>query len=113
MPHRDTALIYKSHAASINVNSVTNSETMFSRRLLEILACGGIVVTNPGRAVTHYFRDYCHVVNSGEEARELLVRLRYGPSRDDMARAEAGAAYVRRNHTWEHRLEKISNVVNL
>ncbi|MBE7527736.1 glycosyltransferase family 1 protein [Betaproteobacteria bacterium PRO4] len=113
VPHRDTALIYKSHAASINVNSVTNSETMFSRRLLEILACGGIVVTNPGRAVTHYFRDYCHVVNSGEEARELLVRLRYGPSRDDMARAEAGAAYVRRNHTWEHRLEKISNVVNL
>ncbi|WP_292981735.1 glycosyltransferase family protein, partial [Nitrosomonas sp.] len=78
-----------------------------------LLACGGIVVTNPGRAVTHYFRDYCHVVNSGEEARELLARLRYGPSRDDMARAEAGAAYVRRNHTWEHRLKKISDVVNL
>lgn len=113
VPHRDTAQIYKSHVVSFNVNSVTNSETMFSRRLLEILACGGIAITNPGRAVDRYFRDYCHVVHSREEVVELLARLRYGPSRDDMARAEAGAAYVRRNHTWTHRLEEVCAAINL
>jgi hypothetical protein len=113
VPHRDTARIYKTHAVSINVNSVTNSETMFSRRLLEILACGGIMVTNPSRAVERHFRDFCHVVNTHEEARELFSRLRHGPSRQDLERAEAGAMYVRQHHTWEHRLEEICAVVKV
>lgn len=114
VPHRETAQIYKTHVASLNVNSVTDSETMYSRRLLEILACGGIVVTNPSRAVERYFRDHCHVVRTREEARELFSRLRQGgPSREDMARAEAGAIYVRNNHTWAHRLEEICNIVKL
>jgi spore maturation protein CgeB len=112
VPHRETANIYKSHIISINVNSVTSSETMFSRRLVEILACGGIAVTNPGRAVDRYFRDFCHVVQTHEEVQELFVRLRHGPSREDLDRAEAGARYVRENHTWAHRLEKICTVVN-
>jgi spore maturation protein CgeB len=108
VPHRETGQIYKTHVASLNVNSVTDSETMCSRRLLEILACGGIAVTNSSRAVARYFSDYCHVVSTREEARELFSRLRQGgPSREDMARAEAGAMYVRDNHTWAHRLEEI------
>ncbi|MGF6788701.1 CgeB family protein [Paraburkholderia sp. 35.1] len=113
VPHRETANVYKSHAVSINVNSVTSSETMFSRRLLEILACGGIAVTNPSRAVDRHFRDFCHVVNTYEETCDLFARLRHGPSRADLDRAEAGAKYVRENHTWAHRLEEICAVVNL
>ena len=111
--HRETAKIYKSHVISVNVNSVTDSETMCSRRLLEILACGGIAVTNPSRAVDKYFRDYCHVVNTREEAVELFSRLRYGLSAEDMARAAAGASYVKANHTWQHRLEEICSVVGV
>jgi spore maturation protein CgeB len=111
--HGETAGIYKSHVASVNVNSVTDSETMCSRRLLEILACGGIAVTNPSRAVDRYFRDYCHVVNTHEEAGELFSRLRHGPSQQDKERAEAGATYVRGNHTWAHRLEEICAVVKV
>lgn len=113
VPYRETARIYKAHAVSLNVNSVTDSETMCSRRLLEILACGGIAVTNPSRAVDRYFRDYCHVVATREAAREVFSRLRHGPSRDDMERAKAGAAYVRQNHTWAHRLEEICAVVGV
>lgn len=92
---------------------MTDSETMFSRRLLEILACGGILVTNPSRAVDTYFKDFCHVVNTREEAKELLGRLKYGPSQADMDRAAAGAEYVRENHTWEHRLDEMCSIVNL
>lgn len=113
VPHRETAQIYKSHVASINVNSITDSETMCSRRLLEILACGGIAVTNASRAVDRHFSAFCHVVRSPEEACELFARLRHGPSRDDMARAEAGATYVRQHHTWAHRLEEICNLVKV
>jgi len=113
VPHQETAQIYKAHAVSLNVNSVTGSETMYSRRLLEILACGGIAVTNPSRAVDRYFRDYCHVVDTREGALELFSRLRHGLSQDDMGRAEAGAAYVRNNHTWAHRLEELCAIVKI
>lgn len=113
VPHRETAQMYKSHAFSLNVNSVTDSNTMYSRRLLEILACGGIAVTNPSRAVDRYFRNYCHVVSTRDEVRELFSRLRHGPSREDMDRAEAGAMYVRKNHTWAHRLDELCAIVNI
>lgn len=111
--HRETARVYKEHALSINVNSVTGSETMFSRRLLEILACGSIAVTNPSRAIDKYFRDFCHVVTTREEARELFMRLKSGPSRNDLEKAEAGAMYVKSAHTWEHRLEEICEIANI
>ena len=109
--HRDTAHVYKSHVVSLNVNSVTGSSTMVSRRLLEILGCGGIAVTNGSRAVNRYFRDYCHVVSTREETVELFSRLRLGPSSEDLERAEAGARYVQSEHTWEHRLQEISEIV--
>ncbi|WP_233238552.1 glycosyltransferase [Bordetella sp. LUAb4] len=111
VPHRRTADIYKQHVISLNVNSVTASATMYSRRLLEILACGGIAVTNPSLAVARDFRDFCHVVDSTEQARELFARLRHGPAADDLARAEAGAAYVKQHHTWAHRLRDVCSVV--
>jgi len=113
VPHRDTGRIYKSHVVSVNVNSVTGSETMCSRRLLEILACGGIAVTNPSRSVDKYFRDFCHVASTQEEIHELLARLRFGPSREDLDRAEAGAHYVRAEHTWAHRLGDLCEITKV
>lgn len=113
VPHRETARVYKAHVVSVNVNSVTTSETMCSRRLLEILACGGIAVTNPSRAVNRYFSEYCHVVDTHEAAVELFSRLRHGPSGQDKERAAAGANYVRQHHTWTHRLEALVDVVNI
>lgn len=111
--HRATARIYKEHAVSLNVNSVVGSKTMYSRRLLEILACGGIAVTNPSRAVDKLFGDYCHVVSTREEAMELFSRLRFGPAKQDLERAEAGACCVKSAHTWERRLENICEVVSI
>ena len=55
LKYPDTAKIYKDYLVSLNVNTVTDSPTMFSRRLIEILACGGISVTNPSLAVERLF----------------------------------------------------------
>lgn len=107
MPHRQTAQIYKNYLVSLNVNTIEDSGSMYSRRLVEILACGGIAVTNPSPAVDRYFKDYCHVVHNAEEAISLFDRLKHGPSLDDLARAEAGARYVLTEHTWAHRLDEI------
>lgn len=111
LPHVKTAQIYKDNLISLNVNTIENSATMYSRRLVEIIACGGIAVTNPSPAVERYFKDYCHVVYDMEGAANLFERLKHGPSADDLARAEAGARYVLAEHTWAHRLEEILRVV--
>lgn len=113
VPHAQTAQIYRDYLVSINVNTVEDSPTMFSRRLVEILACGGIAVSNTSPAVARHFRDYCHLVENAEEARELFARLRGGPSADDLARAEAGSRYVLAEHTWARRLAEITRVVGL
>jgi len=111
--NRETAAIYKRHLLSINVNSVTDSETMVSRRLLEILACGGIVVTNPSKAVEREFADFCHVVSDAVEARALFKRMSHGPTQDDLERACAGAEYVAQHHTWAHRLADLCHMLKL
>ncbi len=108
-----TAKVYKEYLVSINVNTIEGSGTMFSRRLVEILACGGIAVTNPTIAVERYFKDYCHVVHDKEESLLLFKRLQEGPSREDLQRAEAGAKYVLAEHTWAHRLQEIREVVGI
>ena len=113
MKYPDTAKIYKDYLVSLNVNTVTDSPTMFSRRLIEILACGGISVTNPSLAVERLFKDYCYTVHSEEEMLELFNRLKYGPSPLDLERAEAGADYVANHHTWAHRLKQIAEIVGL
>lgn len=108
-----TGQIYKDYLVSLNVNTITDSPTMFSRRLVEILACGGIAVTTPAESVDKLFAEYCHIVHDEAEMRELFARLKYGPSKDDLERARAGAEYVAKYHTWEHRLNQISKVIGL
>jgi len=108
VPHRDTAGIYRSYVANINVNTVRDSETAFSRRLVEILASGSLAVTNPTPAVSTHFADYCHTVSQEEEARELFRRLsREGLSPSEKEMVRAGAEHVRKHHTWRHRLEQL------
>ncbi|WP_156802479.1 glycosyltransferase [Corynebacterium lubricantis] len=51
LPYRDVVDSYRNHIAHLNVNSVTNSPTMFSRRIVEIPASGGVVLSAEGRGI--------------------------------------------------------------
>ncbi len=114
LSHEQTGQAYKDYLVSLNVNTVGDSPSMYSRRLVEILACGGIAVTSPAKSVDALFRDYCHVVSSNEEAIALFSRLaKDGPTPQDLERARAGAEYVMREHTWAKRLAEISNWLGL
>lgn len=103
-----TAEIYKEYNVCLNVNSVTDSETMYSRRLIEILACGGIMVTNSSKAVESHFKDFCTAVSSPDELMDILPAMVAEPSKQNMEKAEAGSIYVKNNHSWERRLEQMS-----
>lgn len=112
VPYERTAAIYKSHLASLNVNTIENSRTMFSRRLIEILACGGLAVSTPALSIEHLFKDYCHVVDGAPAARELFTRLaRDGYSARDREMMRAAAEHVLARHTWTQRLELVLDAV--
>ncbi len=112
VPYPLTANIYKTYLISVNVNSIIASETMYSRRLLEILACGGICITNKNKCMETEFKEYCHIVSSEEEILDLFQRFKWGPSASDFERARSGAEYVASKHTWTHRLQLLEDIVN-
>jgi hypothetical protein len=113
VPHADTADIYRDYSFSLNVNTVVDSPTMFSRRLIEILGCGGVAVTNPAESVEKHFKGFCHVISNEPEAEDLFSRLKRGISKQDREMALAAAEFVRVHHTWEHRLGDIRRVIGL
>jgi len=113
VPHAETADIYRDYSFSLNVNTVIDSPTMFSRRLIEIMGCGGLAITNPAKSVAQHFREYCHIVSSELEAADLFGRLKAGISRQDREMALGAADFIRAHHTWEHRLNDIRSVVGL
>ncbi|MFZ2726069.1 MAG: glycosyltransferase [Methylococcaceae bacterium] len=110
--HEKTAAIYRDYMVSLNVNTIEDSQTMFSRRLIEILACGSLAVTNPALSVDYYFKEYCLVIHSEEQLRDLFAELKYGLRPIDIERAKAAADYVLKEHTWSHRLTEILRVIS-
>ncbi|HDL6021507.1 TPA: glycosyltransferase, partial [Mannheimia haemolytica] len=95
--YTETANIYRDYLVSLNINTVEDSPTMFSRRVVEILACGGILVSTPSMAIDNIFKEYCHIVQSEDEAIELFQRLKRGASHDDLNKAIAGSEFVLSN----------------
>src|SRR5699024_10609167 len=100
----DTVLdSYKSHVAQLNVNSVESSPSMYSRRVVEIPACGGVVLSGPGRGITETFGSAIAATNDPRNWRALLHSWRTDP----VARmAEPWLQYrsVMRSHTLDTEL---------
>lgn len=111
--HEATALVYKDNLVTLNVNTIVDSPSMYSRRLIEALACGAVIVSNPSLSMERMFSDFCHVVSTREEMMATFERLKHGPSDDDLARARAGAEFVLANHTWEDRLQQLVQTLGL
>ena len=57
VPFEQMPDIYKSFDWFLNVNTVTESETMYARRVPELVACGTGVITNPSVGIRKAFGD--------------------------------------------------------
>lgn len=66
LPYVEVLHQYKSHLAQLNVNSVTDSPTMYSRRVVEIAASGGIVLSGPGRGIEESLGE--NILSSNDHA---------------------------------------------
>jgi hypothetical protein len=55
VPYNQLAAIYRKSRYAITINTVTDSDTMFARRVFEIMACGCIVISNECKGLRKMF----------------------------------------------------------
>ncbi|MCE8018919.1 glycosyltransferase [Halomonas sp. MCCC 1A11036] len=97
---------YKAHPVQINVNSVLDSPTMFSRRVMEAAACGSPIVSGPALGMNHYLEGAGNIVRTESEAAQALENLLQYPAHRWRV-ALKGARAIIRAHTTQHRLAQM------
>lgn len=105
--YKKTTRLNHAFQQSINVNTITNSPTMFSRRLIEIMACNRLVISNPSTSIDHLFSDLCETIETPEQANALFEQLQYGYSSMQMEKINAARDHVYQNYTVRSWLQNI------
>jgi len=101
---------YKRYRVFLNVNSVSDSETMFSRRVFELLACGTPVVSTESLGIRKLFPGIVPIARDTEEARAAIAEL----LTDDQSwrrRSALGIRRVMEAHTYTHRLDQVCETI--
>jgi predicted nucleic acid-binding Zn-ribbon protein len=100
---------YKDNRVFLNVNSVTDSPTMFSRRVFELLACGTAVVSTDSVGVQRTLGDVVSMIDTPKEATDALTKLQD----DDYWRelTQRGRRRVMGEHTYRHRLVEVASAL--
>ena len=104
---------YKDYRVFLNVNSVKNSPTMFSRRVFELLACGTPVVSTASVGIRAVLGDnIVRFVGSEQETAATLTEL----LEDEGAWARVSALGIRKvmgEHTYSHRFRYLCECAGL
>lgn len=107
LPYLELCEEYNKYRVFLNVNSVTESPTMFSRRVFELMACGTPIVSTYAKGIENIFdSDAVWLVKSQEEANEALHTL-FTDDNEWRRRSLAGIREVFARHTYAHRLNDI------
>lgn len=101
LPFNEIDKAYKGYRYSINLNSIKQSQSMFARRVYELLASNTITVSNFSRGVRLLFGDLVITSDNGKEIVERLTRM---SDEDEQKLRLAGLRKVMLEHTYEHRL---------
>ena len=112
LPYGEVIDSYKSHLANLNVNSVTDSPTMFSRRVVEVAACGGVVLSGPGRGIEETFGSVIPAT-SDPVMWQTLLRLWSGDPQARLAEAWLQMRAVLRSHTVDTALTIVARTAGI
>ncbi len=112
LDYEDMLAAYRRYRVFLNVNSVSDSPTMFARRVFELMACGTPVVSTPSVGIEQMFGDLVPCVQTVEEARAALAPLMEDPLYWQRISAR-GVREVMQAHTYSHRFSEICAAVGL
>lgn len=94
--------VYRTTMYAININTVNTSETMFARRVYEIMACGAIVISNDNEGLKNNFRH--NIWFLGESFNNSQNNL------DAIRQQNIGAVF--KHHTWANRMQELYQILN-
>ncbi|HCT9232968.1 TPA: glycosyltransferase [Escherichia coli] len=106
LPFAEIDRAYKGYRYGINMNTIKQSQTMFARRVYELMASNTIVISNFSRGARLLFGD---LIVSSDNQGSLASRVR-GIINDDVRYRKLrllGLRKVMSEHTYAHRLAYI------
>jgi glycosyltransferase involved in cell wall biosynthesis len=92
--------IFRKSLYAININTIKDSETMFARRVFELMACGCIIITNESRGLSSLFGDRIWFYNKDFDFSKKNIYLKQN------------IEYVFKQHTCRQKIEEILNFVD-
>lgn len=111
LPFREIDKAYKGYRFGININTIKQSQTMFARRVFELLASNTVAISNFSRGMRLLFGKLVPSSDNGDElAREIG---RYFESEADYRKLRLlGLRKVMSEHCYKHRLAYIAAKVS-
>lgn len=103
LPYDQIEKAYKGYRVNLNVNTVTESPTMFSRRVFESLACHTPMLSNYAEGTDRFFGELINMSEEVESYRQHLIHL----FEDEVAYQTLGLKGLRQvldEHTYAHRV---------
>lgn len=94
---------YRQYKVFLNVNSVVESNTMFSRRVFELLACKTSIVSSKSKGLQNHFSSFIDIVDNTEEAK-IAIKNIIDDNLDNDIRKHLGMREIYKNHTYQKRL---------
>ncbi|WP_417530279.1 FkbM family methyltransferase [Marinobacter lipolyticus] len=105
LPFSEIDKAYKGYRYAINLNSIKQSQTMFARRVYELLASNTLTVSNYSRGLRLMFGD---LVLSSDSGKQLVSELESMEADDKVDRVRLAALRkVLSEHTYEDRLNYV------
>jgi len=113
LPVEEIDKAYKGYNYAINLNSIKHSQSMFARRVFELLASNTITLSNYSRGIEILFGDLVFCSDSGAQLAKQFASETANES-SVKKRKLAALRKVLSEHTYEHRLaymvSKISDI---
>lgn len=109
---RDVVKLYKRFKVFLNVNTITSSPTMMSRRVYELLACGTPVVSTPSKAIEAQFPGIVQTANDANEANSIIEKLLADNFYWDKI-SHIGYREVMTKHTYADRMLSIRHALGI
>lgn len=110
LPPGEIDKAYKGYLFGINMNSIKQSQTMFARRVFELMASNTIVLSNYSRGLRAFFGDLVISTDDGASLEDSVNRISSDPDRRDRFRLEALRSILIQ-HTYTDRLVYLINKV--
>lgn len=110
--YEDMPKAYKLYKVFLNVNSVKDSPTMFSRRVFEVLASGTNLISSYSLGIKKKFNNIVPLSRSEEDTKKHLEKLLNDDEYSERLRL-LGVREVYSKHLYKHRFGQILKQVSI